>query len=244
MLWPMTERRRGHVVVGPYRSGTSLVTRIMCALGASPGPADELYEPTDWNPSGYFQRPDVTAFNTALIRRAGGDLTTPPRPDAITEACDRSTFDGLDLGWIGRERRWVIKDPRFSFTLSAWIAQGMFDGSGLSLIRLTRDLEPCVASCLVHYDVRHYCENSVEVARAVVGRYDEAARWHGEHLGPDVPSLTVSYEQLVARPVAEVRRIADFVEVDDPRRIADAVAAMSHGASTVIPQRPLATDPS
>lgn len=229
----MLPKSHAFVILGPYRSGTSLVSRLVQALGASPGPTEALYEPSDWNPSGYVQRPDVTALNTRLIAAAGGDLAEPPEPDTIADAVDGVDFQGLDLTWTETVDRWLVKDPRFCFTLQAWIRHGVFGTRRLSLVRVARGVEPAAQSALAHYDVQRYCRHSLDVAREMVVRYDRAAAWHCDSLRHSVQSLTVSYEALVADPAPTVRALATFMDVEDPERIEAALVAVEHGVSRV-----------
>jgi hypothetical protein len=226
---PMSARPPFYIVLGPYRSGTSLVSRLAQQLGANAGPESALYEPTAWNPSGYLQRPDITAFNTRLITGAGGTLTDPPSPAQIADRTDPGIFASLDLGWARTGGAVLAKDPRFCFTLLAWQRHGVFAGHELALIRISRGVEETVGSALAHYDVRHYCGNSPDTARRVITTYDENARWHASTLG--APCHSVVYEQLVADPAGEVAGLAAFMRVTDPARIAAAVAATLEGKS-------------
>lgn len=220
---------RCYVVLGPFRSGTSLVSRMLARLGADPGPVHQLYEPTDWNPKGYMQRPDVTAFNTSLIAAAGGTLSSPPLPEQIARTSTSETFGALDLGWMRSDPISLLKDPRFCFTLLAWLRHGVFAGRELRLLRMSRGLAANVDSALAHYDVKHYCGNSPETARRVLAAYDEAAAWHLDRL--PVPGLHLVYEELVTDTDRQVDRLAAFMGVTDPACLAAARAEVGTGRS-------------
>ncbi len=227
----MSVRPTFYIVLGPYRSGTSLASRLVHQLGASPGPESELYEATEWNPSGYIQRPDITAFNTQLITSAGGTLTEPPSPEEIAQRADATVFNALNLKWSHAQPAVLAKDPRFCFTLLTWVRQGVFAHYNLALIRISRDTQQAASSALAHYDVKHYCENSFETAQKVIARYNQAAQWHVENLG--VPSHSIAYETLIAEPEAEVARLAKFMGTADPKIIASALAATLEGKSRI-----------
>lgn len=214
-------------VMGPFRSGTSLMTRVLQRLGLSAGPEDRLFPATPWNPAGYIQRPDVTAFNTALITGAGGSLTIPPSPWVIASVTDPAQFELLDLHWTRSCGPWVLKDPRFCFTFAAWTASGLFERCSPFIVRISREVDQAAASALNHYDVRHYCENSMTTAREVIGAYDRAAAWHCAHL--KVPSFHCTLEGLIARPLATVTALAEKLGLPPGRRVYDAVRETQRG---------------
>ena len=219
-------------VIGPYRSGTSLVSRILQEFGAYPGPQADLYEPTDWNPSGYVQRPDITFFNTNLIRNAGGDLTYPPHPETICSLSSARYFDdGLDFSWIEGHENILIKDPRLSFTLLSWVTHSIFSGFSVRIVRVSRAIDDNVRSALLHYDVRKYVLDSPAVARAVLASYDANARWHCENL--NIPSLDVNLGALLSDSERAVRRIAEFMQVRDRELIDRAIRLTNDGKSLV-----------
>jgi hypothetical protein len=219
------------IVMGPFRSGTSLVSRILQQFDISAGPEDELYEATDWNPAGYIQRPDVTLFNTSMIRQAGGNLTEPPHPEVIASAIDREFFSSLNLSWIENYASVVIKDPRFCFTLLAWIRHSIFADSEVHLIRVSRDIETTAMSALVHYDVKHYCGNHPDTARQVIRSYDAFAAWHLENL--DLPHFHLVYESLFETPEKTIRKIAHFIGKEDEPTISAALAELNEGRSKI-----------
>lgn len=222
---------RLYVVLGPFRSGTSLASRVLSRLGANPGPAHQLYAPTDWNPKGYIQRSDVTALNTALIVAAGGTLSCPPLPEQIARSSTPEAFSALDLGWMRSAPITLLKDPRFCFTLLAWLRHGCFEGRDLRLVRISRGLEANVDSALAHYDVKHYCGESPAMARQVLAAYDRAAAWHLDRL--PVPGLHLIYEDFVTDSERQVDRLAAFMGVTDPACLAEARGEVGTGRSRI-----------
>lgn len=220
-----------YVVLGPFRSGTSLVARLAATLGADAGPPEELFEPSEWNPAGYIQRPDITAFNKALLVAGGGDDGAPPSAEAVADAATPATFAGLDRRWLLTAPCAVVKDPRFCFTLLAWLRHGAFGDRDVRLILTSRDAPEMIRSALSHYDVKHYCGNSPEGARRTLAAYAASAEWHAIHLGR--PVLRLAYELLDRRPEVAVEELAAFMEVADAGRIAAAKEACVRGRSQV-----------
>jgi len=217
------------VVTGPFRSGTSLVARLLGTLGASAGPTEELYEPSDWNPAGYIQRPDITAFNKRLIAQAGGHDGEPGTPEAIAAAAGVRDFAALDLGWMRGPGPMVVKDPRFCFTLLTWLRLQAFGDREVRLVMTSRQPADMIRSALSHYDVKHYCGNTPEGARRTLDAYAGGAEWHAAHAGLAV--LTVRYETLDQEPALAVETLAAFMGVTDPGTITAAKAACGRGRS-------------
>jgi hypothetical protein len=218
-----------YFVVGPYRSGTSMVCRVLSELGAWSGPADELFPPTEWNPAGYIQRPDVTAFNTWLIEKPGGTLQSPAHPAATTRSISDADFASIDLEWARNRDCVLIKDPRFCFTLAGWLAHSPIREAEIRVVRVRRNIEDAADSALSHYDVRHYCGPSRETALGMLRAYDDAAGWQCEHRG--VAHITVDYEDLLADPAQMIRQIADFMGCEDQTRISSALRGLEYGRS-------------
>jgi hypothetical protein len=216
-------------VVGPYRSGTSMVSRILSELGAWPGPDDRLFPPTHWNPGGYIQRPDVTAFNTWLIEKNGGTLNSPGHPMDVTSSISAEDFERIDLRWILNRDCILIKDPRFCFTLAGWMAKCPILGGQSLFVRVRRNVEQAALSALSHYDVRHYCGPNHETALAMLSAYDDAASWQCRHSG--VAHYTVCYEDLLADPAPIVNQLACLMGCKDEAQIRSALRSLEYGRS-------------
>ena len=60
------ERLRPIIVIGPERSGTSVIAEMICRWGAYPGEPDKQREPDEQNPSGYFEYLPIWEFLTDL----------------------------------------------------------------------------------------------------------------------------------------------------------------------------------
>jgi len=117
---------RGVVVLGVHRSGTSLLTASLQALGCSLG--DFPHVANEGNPKGYFEHPDIMAFNDRLFESlgaswdswgffAGGiDFSSHEFAQARLEANAllHKCFSGLGV--------WAVKDPRMTHLLPFWEA--------------------------------------------------------------------------------------------------------------------------
>jgi hypothetical protein len=98
------------IILGPYRSGTSLTACVLHELGVTFGPRQGMVPADQRNPSGYFERDDINAANTALIESAGGTLGEPGAPETIAANGNLNTLASLDLRWLHDSALTGIKD--------------------------------------------------------------------------------------------------------------------------------------
>jgi len=135
-------RRRAIVVAGMHRSGTSAFVRCVNLLGAGIG---EKLIPANWgNERGFWEDEEVVAADDALLEAAGRSWhDVRPMPagwessPAIAEAAARIARIVADE--TSRCPLWVVKDPRLSRLVPAWLAA--FSAS---------DVEPCFLVALRH----------------------------------------------------------------------------------------------
>lgn len=130
------EGSRNCLILGAGRSGTSLVAGMFSDSGYHMG--DDLLPPAAANPRGFFESNEINLINEKLLypadpptlRRASGRLLKSrfnwghrwladvplewePKPDrSISRAIERIT----------RVQPFCFKDPRFCYTLPAWIS--------------------------------------------------------------------------------------------------------------------------
>lgn len=159
------------VVLGVHRSGTSLLTAGLEHLGCNLGVFED--HPEAQNPKGFFEHPDIRAFNDRLLAVLGaswdnwsfdaraefsGPEFEPHRKEA--QELLQTAFAGVDLA--------AVKDPRMSSLLPFWKA--VFRETGL---------EPNYVLVLRH---------PAEVARSQAMRADGDPHLH--YLAPDAVSMT------------------------------------------------------
>jgi hypothetical protein len=205
------------IVLGPFRSGTSLVTNLLSRLGLYLGPEQALFSPTLHNMDGYYQRADITRLNTRFIQSAGYAVDDPGYPEKLIAKGDAEILKSAPLEWTSASPLWGMKDPRFCITLLAWLEAGIIKKDQLRLVHIRRNIDNMVNSALKHYDVKHYCRQDRHFARNLINHYDTLARWHVDELA--VPTLDMSYEDLLSNPLGEVGRMADFMGVQDDKLI-------------------------
>lgn len=196
-----------YTVVGMHRSGTSLVTRVANLVGLDLGPADELIPPAADNPEGFWEAEPIKAINDAVLARLGGSWLGPPPwmeegwenssgLDDLrrrgTETIDRLFGDAGDIaGW---------KDPRTSLVLPFWMSVTPLAGSILAL----RDPREVASS------LRRRNGTSPDAAIRLWLRYTAAAWLESERC------LVVRYQDVIADPESEARRLAAYLGLPEP----------------------------
>jgi hypothetical protein len=217
----------GIIVLGPYRSGTSVTSQVLSALGVDFGPRKQFVPASHHNPGGFFERKDINAANEALIASAGSTLANPGDPRDLAKLCDAKVFEIAEMSWRSTVPMWGIKDPRMCATLLAWIERGVLNPDGLRIVYVRRKLEGAVRSSMSFESIRNFCDGTEAGVRGMLDRYAQLAQWHVETLG--LPALTVDYEQLTKDPDAVVAQLAEFLGVRDARRIQRAKKLIGKG---------------
>ncbi len=193
----------GVVVTGCHRSGTSLVARIMAALGRDPGPPGDLRAADRFNPDGYLERLAVVAWSDACLRAAGGWASGPPDADAV-DALGRTTVAPTleqALAALGH-RSWFVKDPRLALLLGPWFRQRPDrDDLVVAVVRRPAD---------VARSLGHRSGYRPALGLGLWERYNRA-------MATDLAgrrSVVVPYEGLVERPGRWCRILAAAVGLD------------------------------
>ena len=105
------------LITGSGRSGTSAVAQILHQAGISVG--HDLIEPDENNADGYFEERRLIAINDSILREAGlvDPFTTATRAEVIAAAGPYHEY----MRALIAEATPAWKDPRFSWTLEAWL---------------------------------------------------------------------------------------------------------------------------
>lgn len=216
MLGLVVLRNQALLIVGPHRSGTSALTRVLNLLGVDLG--TETLPPKLDNPHGYWEHRRVFELHERLLPRLGSawhDYRLVPVDERHHEGVDElledlqeilvREFDGSPL--------WAVKDPRLCRLLPSWLD-------------VLANLQVDVKVVLV---VRH----PLEVARSLDARRDpfswskcillylvdtmEALRHSRRH-----PRTFVSYSELLDDWRRTVDGVAQELELTWPRDPAEA----------------------
>ena len=212
----------GIIVLGSFRSGTSLVSQLLVHLGVDFGPPEGLKSGDKFNPGGYFEHTDINHLNGRLVETAGRTFAEPGSPGTLAAAADARVFDEVDLSWMDRAPQWGLKDPRLCATLATWVAAGRIDPARARIVHVKRDAQAVARSAVKYPGVNHYFGSSPEAIRRGVEEYARLAQWHVDHLHID--TFTVQYEELLAHPREVTTALARFIGVENRRLIRRAAA--------------------
>ena len=115
----------GVAILGMHRSGTSAVAGFLAKAGFFAGTETELLPAAEDNPKGFFEREDVNALNDNILAELGGAWDRPLARRVVDEKTPawgpevERVLEGLDDAGGGRPI--VLKDPRISLLLPAWL---------------------------------------------------------------------------------------------------------------------------
>jgi hypothetical protein len=207
----------GIIVMGPYRCATSFLSHVLSGRGVNFGPAHELYAADEWNPYGYFQRPDVLRANDDFVASAGHSAFAPANLLTLRTRGNVEHLQRVNLDWRYGGGIWGIKDPRFCTTLMSWYEAGLL-GENVGLIRIHRVPIDSAHSLLQHPElVAQLDDASLEAALQVILRYDQLADEQQRcFLGP---LLSLNFEDLIRETstgktglcISAIDRFIDFL---------------------------------
>ena len=190
-----------YLICGSGRSGTSAVARLLHEAGICMG--RDLIEPDEFNAEGYFEERLVVMMNDALLNDVGLHrwFATASR-EAILEAAHAR---GEMMREFVAEATSAWKDPRFSWTLEAWLE---LLPEPPRVIVCLRSPDEVVASTL-----RYYGLGGDEPTRAVEhtwrSQYERLLEVIDEYR---LDALSVDFGALNADPVATIVPLERFVD--------------------------------
>ncbi len=193
-------------VLGMHRSGTSAVARGLLALGVVLG--ERLMKPSADNPRGYWEDEEIVSLNDRLLAELGMGWHSLRLIDPSQWETERVLSLKLEAVELVRARfgsypLWGFKDPRTARLLPFW--KNVFTHLGM------RDSYVIVV------------RNPIGVARSLAARNGFAPEkshllWLEHYLSAlwetqGRPWIAVDYDELIADPVAQLRRIAGKLAV-------------------------------
>lgn len=191
--------RRGILVLGMHRSGTSAVTGILAKAGGSV-PTDVMPATRD-NPTGYWESQRIARFNNTLLLSAGthwkdagrineGWFEAPERRADVARAAELVCAEFSDPG------PFVCKDPRICRLLPIWrMALEMLGGEWMTLLVVRHPLA-VASSLLKRMDDEQFRRAAVESLSSGILlwlRYVLDAERHSRSM----PRTTVAYEAII-----------------------------------------------
>lgn len=197
------------LVLGMHRSGTSLLTHLLHALGMELG--DRLVPPGQDNPKGFFEHNDIVELNESIFRLFQlSSQDTIPFPDGWLEHPEMTSIkDKLShiiLSLAETSSCVGIKDPRIAKLLPLWLP--LLDSLKITpkiVMALRHPLE--VAKSMEERDTI-----SIERALALWLDYNLAIIQHTHHLS----RIIIPYDQLISDTEKLLHDIIIHSEVNFP----------------------------
>lgn len=205
-------------VLGPHRSGTSLVAGMLSRLGIYMGPswADEF------NPTGYFEDRRFLALSKQMV----GDWR---KPKINIRGSHKKAFEGWLKRRFGYHRAVAkqlpsrskgfclhgVKDPRLCLTAGelAPIAERIFD---IGIVSVDRHIAAQIASLMARNDLAE--DRACRLALQYLDARDVFLSEFDGH------KMAIKYERILDNPTKETQRLAEFIGVDDPQIILHAAS--------------------
>ena len=111
-------------LIGMHRSGTSLVARLLNAMGCYAGEEHELSPPDVFNPTGYWEHRGVWALNEEILATLDASWLEPERAD-LSRLSDPSRRAFVDrartiVRALDEHGLWMVKDPRLAILFPIW----------------------------------------------------------------------------------------------------------------------------
>jgi hypothetical protein len=111
-------------VVGMHRSGTSLVARLLNAMGCYAGEERDFPAPDVFNPTGYWEHRDVWALDEEILATLETSWLEPARADLTRLSDDAQLLFAARARAIARaldkHGTWMMKDPRLAILFPIW----------------------------------------------------------------------------------------------------------------------------
>ncbi len=205
------------IILGPHRSGSSLLAAGLYALGVDLG--SRFIAPNEDNPKGFFEDEDIVRFNDRLLRSL--NLTWDSFGFTWDEDFSAARFKpyhdaAVKLIWERFEgvRAAGLKDPRFCILLPFWkrvIAEAL--NVDVTCVLSLREPELCVLS----QKTRHIKDSDFHLlGRRNVQTLLLWLTYVSRALAEVEPQrlIVVNYAALVATPEIELQRLAKFLDLE------------------------------
>ena len=202
-------------IAGMHRSGTSMAARLLHACGLDLGPEEGLVPATADNPDGHWENARIVGINDLLLNELGGGWDQPPALPAGW--LERPNVEALReqaaavFAQLGTREPWGWKDPRASLVMPFWLG-----------LRADFKVVICVRNPLeVALSLRRRGLLSYSLGLSLWQSYNARLL---ETTRPAQRIIT-HYDSFFSRPQAELRRLAEFLELPVSGKLLDECAA-------------------
>jgi hypothetical protein len=202
------------IVLGVDRSGTSLVSQLLWKWGAYPGDLSKLLQANPNNPQGYFEYTPMQDLLDELMNHTGLSNCHPDMQARLAELADDPTFRDPALRLVAEMeaegKPWFWKEPYLSVSLGFWepiwkrpiyiIPVRNPQDSALSFEKMF--LPPALKG------------GGIRIVAMFLLRWQHFILSILAHSENNESTLFVPYEELLARPEEQCRRLARFLDAE------------------------------
>lgn len=215
------------IVSGMYRSGTSIAANVIHAWGAFGGDPAQLAKGDQRNPHGYWQNSALERFLAQLSSDIGVDywhesFSELARLKASVPRC-RNAALALISQMQASGKVWFWKDPKLTVLLPFW-KKILPAATHIVMIRNPFDS----ALSWQKFSLPRATHGRIQALAAALLAWQAMMLSLLENIGDSDSQYFIVYEQLIAEPETECRRLAEFLcrEYDMSEATDDRVAAM------------------
>ena len=136
-----------YIVLGPPRSGTSLLSGVLHRSGVNMG--DQFPgRNSDSNPTGFFEDVHFTGPNAKILSQCGASHLYPPKRERVAEKIEEwSKRTGDVIAARVHQPLWGWKDPRQILTWDVW-APHLANVDDVRLVIARRDVSAVIGSMM------------------------------------------------------------------------------------------------
>jgi hypothetical protein len=207
------------LVLGTHRSGTSLATGMLFKMGVKMGPPgrDARWIYPNWaNPTGQFENPEFTELLHRFLDFDGQDARWNPRWADLSARTAQFLPAFVRLIRRTESELWGWKHPWTVLILEALLPELRSP----YFVVVHRQMSDVVASLQRRDGLT--AEEAERVSVEIAHRLEETLRRH-----PEIPTLTLQYEEVVRDPRAAAGQLASFLGLSFPPAVLQEVAALA-----------------
>ena len=200
------QRQKTVVVLGAARSGTSVTAGMLQVLGVDMG---SIGPSKKWNPEGSFEDKDFQRLNRDIFRMVeeAKSYWNPPTFEQIMETRTRATPKIQKL--VSEKSRgssiWGWKNPKAILTAELYLPY-LTDPHFVIVFRNPLDT---AKSSVAHRRGKISYLYALKLANFYTGEILAFLERH-----PDMPSIFLSFEEIMADPSKETERLAHFLGLE------------------------------
>ncbi len=203
MLFPLEKKfDSAALILGMFRSGTSMVANIISELGAFV--ENDSIKPDIYNRRGYWESAELSTINKGLLDAIGyGEFSPPPLFFDWESSRNLEPFNKMAVDYVGKMTQhhfWGCKQPSTTITLPFWRRHLPVHSSFILCFRNPL----AVSKSMMEWNLDPYTSSQLWIAYSL----SALAYTSGER------RLLVFYEDFALDRDKEVERIADFLDVD------------------------------